>query len=113
MGRNFKFQVRRRSALNFSFRTDCWSHVVPGLQDNEDLRIKKNKMTLTGPEVKAIFDPVVKAVLDLVTGQIKAAKRQVKAVILVGGFGQSAYLRDAIREEIKSSNVDVLQSPNR
>lgn len=70
-------------------------------------------MTLTGPEVKTIFDPVVKEVLRLVTGQIDAAKRPVKAVILVGGFGQNAYLRDAIRNEVKSSNVEVLQPPNR
>lgn len=93
--------------------TDCYWHVVPGLQDNSELCIRKSKMTLAGTEVKAIFDPVVKEVLNLVTGQIKAAKRHVKAVLLVGGFGQSAYLRDAIREEIKSSNVEVLQSPNR
>lgn len=70
-------------------------------------------MTMAGAEVKAIFDPVVKAVLNLVTDQIKAARRHVKAVILVGGFGQNAYLRDAIREEVKSSGVEVLQSPNR
>lgn len=70
-------------------------------------------MALSGTEVKAIFEPVVKEVLKLVTGQIKAAKRHVKAVILVGSFGQNAYLRDAIREEVKSSSVDVLQSPNR
>ena len=69
-------------------------------------------MTLAGAEVQAIFDPVVKEVLNLVNGQIKAAKRHVKTVILVGGFGQSAYLRDAIREEVKPSNVDVLQCPN-
>lgn len=56
---------------------------------------------------------MVKEVLRLVTGQIDAAKRPIKAVILVGGFGQNAYLRDAIRNEVKSSNVEVLQSPNR
>ncbi len=69
-------------------------------------------MAMSGTEVKAIFEPVVKEVLNLVTGQIRAAKRHVKAVILVGGFGENAYLRDAIRQEVKSSNVDVLQSPN-
>ena len=83
------------------------------MQDNQELCIRRNKMTMAGTEVKAIFDPVVKAVLNLVTDQIKAAKRHVKAVILVGGFGQNAYLRDAIREEVKSSGVEVLQSPNR
>ncbi len=69
-------------------------------------------MALSGTDVGCIFEPVVKEVLRLVTGQIMAAKRHVKAVILVGGFGQNAYLRDAIREEVKSSNVEVLQSPN-
>lgn len=70
-------------------------------------------MTLPGTEVRAIFEPVVKEVLKLVTGQIEAAKRRVKAVILVGGFGENAFLRDAIRHEVKSSNVEVMQSPNR
>ena len=70
-------------------------------------------MTVPGDAVRAIFEPVVKEVLKLVTDQIKAAKRHVKAVILVGGFGQSAFLRDAIREEVKPGGVEVLQSPNR
>lgn len=76
------------------------------------MQIRKNRITLSETEVKAIFEPVVKEMLKLMTDQIKAAKRHVKTVILVGGFGQSAYLRDAIREELKSSNVEILQSPN-
>lgn len=70
-------------------------------------------MTLPGTTVKAIFEPVVNEVLKLVTGQIEAVKRPVKAVVLVGGFGQNAYLRDTIRDKLKSSNVEVMQSPNR
>lgn len=70
-------------------------------------------MTLAGTEVMAIFNPVVNEVLKLVTGQITAAKRHVKAVILVGGFGENTYLRDAIRERVKPGNVEVLQSSNR
>lgn len=70
-------------------------------------------MTLSGIDVRAIFEPVVKEVLALVTGQIKAARRSVKAIVLVGGFGQNSFLRDAIREEVKSSDVEVLQSPCR
>lgn len=69
-------------------------------------------MTLPGNDVGVIFEPVVEEVLRLVTGQIDAAKRPVKAVVLVGGFGQNAYLRDAIRDKVKSSNVALLQCPN-
>ncbi len=42
--------------------------------------------------------------------QIKSTKSTVKAVLLVGGFGQSAYLRDRIREAV--GNIEVMQSPN-
>lgn len=77
------------------------------------MRIRKNKMTLTGNEVQKLFDPVVNEVLRLVIGQINAAKQPVKTIILVGGFGQNAYLRDAIRNEVKSNNVEVKQCPNR
>jgi len=43
-------------------------------------------------------------------GQINATKSPVKAVLLVGGFGQSGYLRDCIRAAV--GNVEVMQSPN-
>ena len=97
----------------FLLATDQEWYTVPGLADNKELGIRKNKMTLPGTTVKAIFEPVVNEVLKLVTGQIEAVKRPVKAVVLVGGFGQNAYLRDTIRDKLKSSNVEVMQSPNR
>jgi len=49
-------------------------------------------------------------VVNLVLGQIKATKTAVRAVLLVGGFGQSAYLRDCIRAAV--GDVEVMQSPN-
>ena len=47
-------------------------------------------------------------------GQIAATKTKslsVKAVLLVGGFGQSSYLRETIRAAI-ASNIEVMQPPN-
>ena len=44
-------------------------------------------------------------------GQIEATKTVVKQVLLVGGFGQNAYLRDRIRAAI--GTVQIMQSPNR
>lgn len=97
----------------FSLATDHECYAVPGLADNKKLGIRKNNMSLSGTAVRVIFEPVVEGVLELVTGQINAAKRPIKTIVLVGGFGQNAYLRDAIREKVKPSNVEVLQSPNR
>ena len=60
-----------------------------------------------------MFEPALKEVLRLVTGQIKASKKEVKAVIMVGGFGHNVYLWVAINYEVKELRVDVMQSPNR
>lgn len=88
---------------------------VPGLADNAALGIKRNKMTLPGTEVRLIFEPVLNEVTKLVMDQLKSSKKHVKAVLLVGGFGQSAYLRDSIRKEVKSAfnaKTEVMQPPN-
>lgn len=92
---------------------DLIRSLVPGVRDNKELGIRKNKLAVSGAEVKAVFEPVIKEVLKLVMGQIKASHHPVKAIILVGVFGQSAYLCEAIREEVKTSNIEVMQSPNR
>ena len=53
---------------------------------------------------------VLQEVIDLIQGQIVATKTVVKQVLLVGGFGSNAYLRDRIRGAI--GDVNVVQSPN-
>lgn len=66
---------------------------------------------MTGTDVKKIFDPVVDEVVALVRGQIAATNKKVKAVLMVGGFGQNAYLRETVRAAI-DSNIEVMQPPN-
>ena len=66
---------------------------------------------MSGSQVKQIFDPVVDEVVTLVRGQITATQKKVKAVLLVGGFGQNAYLRETIRAAI-DPNIEVMQPPN-
>lgn len=60
--------------------------------------------------MRTIFEPVVKEVIALITGQIAATKAPVKAVLLVGGFGQNTFLRDSVRQAL--GNIEVMQSPN-
>ncbi|MCJ1373868.1 hypothetical protein MMC20_005098 [Loxospora ochrophaea] len=80
---------------------------VAGLADNPHLGIRRGKYRMTGAEVKKIFDPEV---IDLVLNQIEGTKEEVKAVLLVGGFGQNAYLRECIRGAI--GEIRVMQSPH-
>ena len=60
-----------------------------------------------------MFEPVLEEVVRLVTGQIKASKKKVKAVIMVGGFSENAYLINAIQQATKQYNIEVMQCPNR
>ena len=66
---------------------------------------------MCGAEVKKIFDPVVEEVVALVRGQITATNKKVKAVLMVGGFGQNAYLREQVRVAIDPA-IEVMQPPN-
>jgi predicted Rdx family selenoprotein len=54
--------------------------------------------------MKAVFDPVVNEVIKLVKhqiSQVKGVDNVVKAVVLVGGFGESRYLQQRIRDAIR------------
>lgn len=55
-----------------------------------------------------IFEPIMKDIVCLIKEQIKMAGDGVAAVIMVGGFGQSRYLKSRVREAI-SSKTEVLQ----
>ena len=98
-----------------SFRgntTENFRIPVPGIHDNADIGIQRGRFHLKGADVKAIFDPVVHEVVSLVQGQIDSTTKDVKAILLVGGFGQNPYLRDRIRAIAGSAGAQVLQSPN-
>ena len=84
---------------------------VPGLADDAATGVRRGKFKITGAQVKSIFDPVVDEVVTLIRGQIAATQKKVKAVLLVGGFGQNAYLRETIRASI-DPNIEVMQPPN-
>jgi molecular chaperone DnaK (HSP70) len=93
------------------FRGEVSDFVIPvsGMPVNRQLGIlKKGKLHLTLDEMTQIFEPVVSAMTTLVSNQITATKSNVKAVLLVGGFGQSPYLRNMIQEVVES-NIAVLQ----
>ena len=88
---------------------------VHGLSDNPRLGVSRGKLTISGDQVGKIFEPVVHEVKKLVMDQIRdvrLASKTPKAVVIVGGFGQNAYLRDCLRELVAGFSIEVLQSPN-
>ncbi|KAH6671163.1 hypothetical protein B0J14DRAFT_595465 [Halenospora varia] len=91
-------------------KDQTWKVPVTGLATNEALSVKKGKLILKSADVKEILEPVIAQVVKLVLEQIRTTSGEVKAVLLVGGFGMSMYLRERIKEEV-SNKIEVLQPP--
>ncbi|KAL8784773.1 MAG: hypothetical protein Q9195_008909 [Heterodermia aff. obscurata] len=85
--------------------------IVPGLHDDAANGVRRGKLDLKGTQILSIFNPVFDKIIDLVRRQIEATQRDVKAILLVGGFGQSAYLRETLREALGRS-VKVMVPQN-
>lgn len=77
---------------------------------NEAKGIRRGKYTMTVEDITAIFEPVVQDIIGLVLGQIRALKGSASKMLMVGGLGQSSYLRERIREAVP--DVEVLQPGN-
>ena len=72
------------------------------MMNNTNLGISRGKLRLAGTDIRSIFEPVLSEVVALVMDQVKATTKPIKAVLMVGGFGQNAYLRDLVRREIRT-----------
>ncbi len=55
-----------------------------------------------------IFSPIMKDIICLIKEQVSMAGDDVAAIVLVGGFGQSRYLKSRVRDAI-ASGIQVLQ----
>lgn len=78
----------------------------PGLPDDEEAGLDSGFLVMSAEQVKNIFEPVVRQVLELVEGQVKTIRAKagvVSGIILVGGFGQSSYLYTRLKQHFNTS----------
>jgi len=78
----------------------------PGLPDDEEAGLDSGFLVLTVDQIKAIFEPIVTEVCELVQGQVDDLRRKggiVKGILLVGGFGQSIYLYNRIKSHFNTA----------
>jgi hypothetical protein len=76
------------------------------------LNLRRNRFAVPQPDMKAkIFEPIFKDIMGLVKDQVRLAGQGVSAVLLVGGFGQSNYLKSRVKESVGSA-ISVLQPEN-
>lgn len=100
---------------NFSLSTkedEPYNVPVPGLADNPGLGIRRGRYSLKISDLKLIWEPVITQVIGLVENQIMStAPTEVKAVLLVGGFGSSTYLKESLRQAL-GEKIPWLQPSN-
>src|SRR2546423_146570 len=72
----------------------------------------RGEFRLSGDDLRNIFEPVINETVRLVMDQIRATEKEVKAVFLVGGFGENVYLRERLRTEI-GENIEVKKAIDR
>ncbi|KAK0634379.1 hypothetical protein B0T17DRAFT_483713 [Bombardia bombarda] len=89
------------------------TYIVPvgGLPNNKELGINRGRYSLKALDLQTIFEPVVLKVISLVKEQIASSKVPIRAVLLVGGFGASNFLKERLRNAIED-NIVIMQPPN-
>lgn len=83
---------------------------MPGLVDDRGQGVQRGKFSLSGNQILTIFSPVLQEITTLVKQQISATRRRIKAVLLVGGFGQNVYLRESLRAAL-GDDIEVMVPP--
>ena len=106
----FEKKVKRQFALNAG-PDETYNIPVAGLANNRALGINRGRFALKASDLKTIFEPVVLEVIRLVKEQITASNVPVRAILLVGGFGASGYLKERLRIAVDRS-IQIMQPPN-
>jgi hypothetical protein len=82
---------------------EAWYLPAAGAQKSAAAGISGGSLIVTVADMKKAFDPVVNEVIKLVKAQISSIKgcdNEVKAVVLVGGFGGSRYLKQRLVDAV-------------
>lgn len=82
------------------------------LRVDSSLGLKRNRFTISQSDMTTrVFAPIMKDIVCLVKEQIGLVADDISAVVLVGGFGQSSYLKSEIKSAL-SRHTPVLQPAN-
>ncbi|KAI9865467.1 MAG: hypothetical protein M1813_002357 [Trichoglossum hirsutum] len=94
---------------------DYHIQVPDGIPNEPPLGITDGHLTVTLADLCKVFDPVIDAIMRLITQQADAVAAQspgdkIAAVLLVGGFGSNAYLKQQVEQKMGAA-VAVNQPP--
>lgn len=106
----FEKKVKRQFTLAAQ-PDETYTIPVGGLANNKALGITRGRYALKASDLNTIFEPVVLEVIKLVKDQITVSNVPIRAVLLVGGFGASNYLKERLRNAVDKS-IQIMQPPN-
>lgn len=106
----FEKKVKRQFTINAA-PDETFTIPVGGLANNKALGITRGRYALKASDLQTIFEPVVLEVIKLIKDQITASAVPIKAVLLVGGFGASNYLKERVRNSV-DRRIQIMQPPN-
>src|SRR5436305_5718653 len=86
------------------------------INDETKELLKENKwlIEIDFNEIKSMFDPIVKRIIEMIEAQLDNCRDECSIMFLVGGFGQSIYLKKRIEEKFKDrvKNIVVSKDPD-
>lgn len=107
------FEVAKCSFSDASHRPSF--HInVPGKDDIPAAGVYGGEFEISREEMRQLFEPVIRKTIELIEGQVVQVESErgngsVHVVLLVGGFGESPYLYQQVREWASPRNIVVLQ----
>lgn len=86
---------------------------MPGLFENPEIGIRAERLYVTAGDIVTFFQPSFERIKLLVAQQIAAANVPITTIIMVGGYGQSMYLREELEaEELIQQRGIRIHQPN-
>ncbi|KAK2071325.1 hypothetical protein P8C59_005759 [Phyllachora maydis] len=103
------FERTLKREMNTALTQGTYTLRVGGLANDAAVGSKAGKIVIPGRDLFDVFEPIIQEIQRLVQAQIRASDRTIKAVLLVGGFGTSTYLRERLTNQLQAQGIKVLQ----
>ncbi|KAI0487191.1 hypothetical protein F4859DRAFT_502416 [Xylaria cf. heliscus] len=115
---SFEMRVKRSFSSAALAENQTYNIPVPGLARNVEAGIAlTGRYLLKSSDLHMFYERYILRIIQLVKEQIAMCHKPIRSIVLVGGFGQSLYLRERVGRAISEdksiqSPVEILQPPN-
>ncbi|KAI0458290.1 hypothetical protein F5B21DRAFT_519476 [Xylaria acuta] len=114
----FENRVKRSFSLAALAENRTYNIPVPGLTRNVEAGVLRNgRYVLKSSDVHMFYERYILRIIQLIKEQIVLCPNPIRSIVLVGGFGQSVYVRERVERAISEDKsiqgpIEILQPPN-